>query len=72
MSLESVTLGIVITETKRGVKISFRSKGGIYSNELAKEFGGGGHQNASGAFLPGVKIEKVIINVVEKSKKYIK
>ncbi len=72
MSLEPVVLGIVITETKRGVKLSFRSKNDIRSNELAKEFGGGGHQNASGAFVIGVDIKKLTEEVIEKSEKYIK
>jgi phosphoesterase RecJ-like protein len=72
MSLETVMLGIVITETKRGVKLSFRSKGNVYSNELAKEFGGGGHQYASGTFIPGADIDRLTKEVMEKSKKYIK
>ena len=72
MSLESVKLGILITETKQGVKISFRSKGEIYCNELAKEFGGGGHQNAAGAFTNGAKAEEILKEVIEKAKKYIK
>lgn len=71
MSLETVKLGIVITETARGVKLSFRSKNGIYSNELAKEFGGGGHQNAAGAFIPGGAIKELTKQVIEKSNKYI-
>ncbi|MCI0449417.1 MAG: bifunctional oligoribonuclease/PAP phosphatase NrnA [Chlorobi bacterium] len=72
MSLETVKLGIVITEAKRGVKISFRSKGEIYCNELAKEFGGGGHQNAAGAFVLGAKVEEISKDVIEKAKNYIK
>lgn len=72
MSLESVQLGIVITETPRGVKLSFRSSGGIFSNELAKEFGGGGHQNASGAFVPGADINSLTAEVIGKAKKYLK
>lgn len=71
MSLETVKLGIVITETARGVKLSFRSKNGIFSNELAKEFGGGGHQNAAGAFIPGADINLLTKEVIEKSNKYI-
>src|SRR4030095_7821643 len=39
MSLETVKLGIVLTETIRGVKLSFRSKGDVFANELAREFG---------------------------------
>lgn len=71
MSLETVELGIVITQTQRGVKLSFRSKGKVKSNELAKEFNGGGHQNASGAFIPGADINRLTEEIIEKSKKYI-
>ncbi len=72
MSLETVILGIVITETKRGVKLSFRSKGEIRSNDLAKEFGGGGHQNASGAFVEGAKVDILIREVAAKAEKFLK
>lgn len=71
MSLETVKLGIVITETQRGVKLSFRSENGIYANELAKEFGGGGHQNAAGAFIPGADINSLTSKVIEKSKEFL-
>lgn len=71
LTLESVVLGIVITETVRGVKLSFRSKGDVKSNELAKLFGGGGHQNASGAFVLGGKPDKIVNEVTEKAKTII-
>ena len=71
MSLSTVVMGIVITQTQRGVKLSFRSKGEVFSNELAKEFGGGGHQNASGTFIPGGDIEKLVKEVTEKAEKYL-
>lgn len=71
MSLSTVVMGIVITQTQRGVKLSFRSKGDVRSNELAKEFGGGGHQNASGTFIPGGEIDKLVKEVIEKAEKYI-
>ncbi len=71
MSLHTVLLGIVITQTKRGVKMSFRSKGNILSNELAKEFGGGGHLNASGAFVEGAEIDTLTKDVTMKAEKYL-
>ncbi len=71
MSLETVIMGIVVTETKRGVKLSFRSKGDIKANELAKEFGGGGHMNASGAFVEGAEIFKLTEDVTAKAEKYL-
>jgi len=72
MSLEKAELGIVMTQTKRGVKLSFRSKDKVFSNELAKEFDGGGHKNASGAFVPGGDIIKLEKEVTEKAEKYLK
>ena len=71
MSLEPVLLAVVITETARGVKLSFRSKGSVLSNELAKEFEGGGHMNASGAFVVGGKIDTLREDVLKKAQKYI-
>jgi len=72
LSLSSVLIGMLITQTKRGVKISFRSKGPIPVNELAKEFSGGGHLNASGAFIEGGNADAIAAESVEKAKKYIK
>lgn len=72
MSLETVVLAMVITETKRGIKLSFRSKGNIRSNELAGEFQGGGHMNASGAFVPGADLNKIIAETSARAEKYIR
>ena len=71
MSLEKVILSIVFTETKRGVKLSFRSKGEVTSNLLAKEFGGGGHRNASGAFIFQGDIKSLVSSVTGSALKYI-
>lgn len=35
------------------VKVSFRSTGDVDVNELARQFGGGGHEKASGALIAG-------------------
>ena len=72
LSLEKALMGIIITQTKRGVKLSFRSKGNIAVNELAKEFNGGGHINAAGAFVVNGDIDKLTAEAIEKSKKYLK
>jgi len=71
LSLDTAIIGIIITETLRGVKLSFRSKGNVPVNELAKEFGGGGHINAAGAFILNGNIGELIKECVIKSKKYI-
>lgn len=71
MSIEGVKVGLLFNELEDGIKISFRSKGEIPINELAKEFGGGGHKNAAGARLFGVRLEEIVKDVVEKAKKYL-
>lgn len=54
ISNEGVELAIVFEERKNGtVKMSFRSKGLVNVNEIARRFGGGGHAQAAGAELPG-------------------
>ena len=72
MSVGTVQISVLFTETKNGVKISFRSKGEIPVNELAKEFGGGGHKNAAGASIDGGNMEKIKKETIEKAEKYIK
>lgn len=50
LRMKDIFLSIVIYEFNEYVKISFRSKGPIDVNKIAKtHFGGGGHKNASSA-----------------------
>ena len=44
---------IMIEQPTGGFKMSFRSRCGVACNEVASEFGGGGHKAAAGAFLKG-------------------
>ncbi|MFP6603120.1 MAG: DHHA1 domain-containing protein, partial [Pirellulaceae bacterium] len=44
---------ILLEQPDGGVKISFRSRGGLDCSQLAGLFGGGGHQAAAGAFVKG-------------------
>ena len=71
MSIESVRLSLIFTEVQRGIKISFRSKGDIFVNDLAREFGGGGHMNAAGAFIVNGNMDTLTDEVISKAKKYI-
>jgi len=59
MSVGNVVIGILFVELPDGVKMSFRSKGSIPINELAKEFGGNGHRNAAGASLRDVTLATI-------------
>lgn len=64
LSIDTVQVCVLFLEIERGIKMSFRSKGEIPVNEWARQFGGGGHRNASGAFTQG-KLNNVIKKVVQ-------
>jgi len=67
-SIKGVEVGLLFREDKdrQKIKISFRSKGLVDVNQVAGEFGGGGHRAASGCVVDGsleeVK-EKVLASV---------
>ena len=44
---------IFVGQLRGGFKLSFRSRCGMDCNEVAREFGGGGHKAAAGGFLEG-------------------
>lgn len=51
LSLEGVRVALLFKETEKGTKISFRSKADDHVHQWAQALGGGGHRNASGAFV---------------------
>lgn len=51
LGIDSVELAIVVIPTTEGKRLSFRSKKPIEVLDIAKQFGGGGHRFASGAFV---------------------
>ena len=65
LTIRGVDATVLLVELDDGVKISFRSRGEIAINEVAKQFGGGGHKNASGARLFGVRLSDVKAQVIE-------
>ncbi|MEZ4599258.1 MAG: bifunctional oligoribonuclease/PAP phosphatase NrnA [Syntrophotaleaceae bacterium] len=53
-SIRDVEVAIFFRQVgSQSFKIGFRSKGRVDVGSIAREFGGGGHHNASGATLPG-------------------
>lgn len=51
LSIEKIMIAVIFIEHEDGIKISFRSKGEFYVNELAHlYFKGGGHKYAAGGF----------------------
>jgi phosphoesterase RecJ-like protein len=62
----NVRVSIFCTETAKGqVKISLRSDGTVAINQVAMEYGGGGHASAAGAIVPGT-LNQVVNELVEK------
>jgi bifunctional oligoribonuclease and PAP phosphatase NrnA len=50
LAIDTVRLAAILRESASGrIKISIRSQGPIDTTQIAKQFGGGGHINASGA-----------------------
>lgn len=54
------------------VKVSFRSSKGVRVNELAAEFGGGGHKNASAATLYDISLEDAKKKVLAVAQNYVR
>jgi phosphoesterase RecJ-like protein len=71
MSVEGVVIGILFLELKDGLKISFRSKGEIPINELARQFGGNGHKNAAGARLQGRSLDSLRDQVIRAAAAFV-
>ena len=70
LSIDTVKAALLFLETSKGTKISFRSTGETHVNEWARSFGGGGHRNASGAFVKK-PLNKAIKLVVEAAPRFI-
>jgi bifunctional oligoribonuclease and PAP phosphatase NrnA len=71
LTIDGVQIGLMFSEMNDVVKVSFRSKGDIRINELAKEFGGNGHKNAAGARIPRAHLDEIISQVLEHAGSYI-
>ncbi len=67
LEFQEVVLAIVVKEDKEGWKISFRSVGDFPANQVAKNFGGGGHKNAAGAItnLSPKELKEKLKNILE-------
>jgi phosphoesterase RecJ-like protein len=57
---------IFVEQASGGFKISFRSRSGVQCNQVAAEFGGGGHKAAAGAFVQGnyETVSRQVLDVV--------
>jgi phosphoesterase RecJ-like protein len=71
LTIDGVQIGLMFSETDNIVKVSFRSKGDIAINELAKEFGGNGHKNAAGARISNAKLDDVVHQALKSAGKFV-
>jgi phosphoesterase RecJ-like protein len=66
-AIRGVRICLLFKELGDGkVKVSFRSKGALDVHSVASSYGGGGHQNASGAVVDGplgAAVERVVADV---------
>jgi len=63
-AIQGVVVAIVAREVHEGAtKISFRSRGDADVNAFARQFGGGGHRNASGAYFEE-PLDRVVARVI--------
>jgi phosphoesterase RecJ-like protein len=68
LAIEGTKVAVIMVEQLRGgFKLSFRSRCGVDCSEIARNFGGGGHRAAAGAFLEGslAEVQARILPVVE-------
>ena len=64
-----VRITVFCLESSRSkIKISLRSDGSCPVNQIAAEYGGGGHPSAAGAMVSGRKLDEVLAEVVAKTK----
>ena len=74
-SVRTAQVAFVLREhtPQRTVRVSFRSKGNVDVNRIARRFGGGGHMAASGCTIPGTlaqargRVLKVVRQELKKS-----
>ena len=71
LSIEGVKAALLFSEADDGAKISFRSEADVRVDQWARNFGGGGHRNAAGAYVKRPTFEKAIEDVVDAASDYI-
>jgi phosphoesterase RecJ-like protein len=67
LAIRGTEFAVIFVEQKSGgVKVSFRSRCALNCNEIAGNFGGGGHKAAAGAFQekPLVEVQETVLEFV--------
>lgn len=63
---------LMVEQEKQKLSISFRSRTGLDTSQIAKDLGGGGHIYASGTKIEGLPFEKAVEKVLEVARKHAK
>jgi phosphoesterase RecJ-like protein len=71
LTIEGVSVALIMTETAKGTKISFRSKGDWEVHKWAQSMGGGGHRNAAGAFVQD-GLDSTLKTVMQSAPRFLK
>jgi phosphoesterase RecJ-like protein len=71
LSVAGVGAALLFTETQGGTKVSFRSEGDTHVDGWARSFGGGGHRNASGAYLEEFSLAEALDDVLAAAPQHI-
>jgi len=71
MGIKGVQIALMFTELEDHIKISFRSRGDIWVNKLAQEYGGNGHKNAAGARVNNRTLKELKKSVIDRSHHYL-
>ncbi len=72
INIDEVEVGILFKEKEKNlIKVSFRSKQWANVNEIAKQFGGGGHERAAGCSIDATMQEAVVM-VLDHAREYMK
>ncbi len=71
LSIDGVKAAVLFSEVSDGAKISFRSESDTHVDEWARAFDGGGHRNASGAYVKGNSFSDVIADVIGAAPRFI-
>ncbi len=66
LAIKGINISILIMERDGVVKMSFRSKGAVAINTIAKKyFNGGGHMNAAGGMEPDLSVDQTLVKLIE-------
>jgi phosphoesterase RecJ-like protein len=71
MSIQNVKISLLFIELKNGFKVNLRSKGNIHVNRLAREYGGGGHINASGIRMVNENLAEYMPKILSRAEFYL-